>query len=243
VDLKTSSNLFSMFLAMAIGICVALNVHPYLHSHNLWPALITLAGIVILWPILLWLVRKIMRRIKPLSLIDIYGTMLYCVNKGEIEFVDRIEKSEMLEKIFVGQLNRDYIDLRVLEEIKTQKIFRVDQKSHTVLEFKIDRLSFIYRDSTLTDENNKKNLALKFFQYYSNRQRAIALLKDATNQALRDTFAQAFKTEDGRRLIIEADNYDLQEVFEEKLKAVLKKEKHLYELCDSDFDFSFVWTQ
>jgi len=240
VNLKIASNLFSLFLAAAIGICIALNIPLHLRSHSAWLLFSIWIGIVILWLIILWLVRIIIRQIKPLSLIGKYGTMLYRVKKGEIEFVDYIDKSEMLEKISVGQLNCEYIDLRRLEEIKTKKIFLVEELL-VGLEFKVEKLSFIFHDSFKGGKEQKES-ALKFFQCYGNRQRAVSLLKDAADRALQDTFDLAIKTEGGRRFIIEADNYDLQKFFEEKLKAVLKKEKHLYELCDDNFDFSFVWT-
>lgn len=235
MDLKTSSNLFSLFLAMAIGICVAVNVLPYLHSHNLWPALITLAGIVILWPILLWLLRKIIRRMKPLSLIDKYGTMLYCVKKGEVNFVGLIVKNMSLEEITIGNLSREYIYLRKVEEISARKTFPF-QSEIMGLEMKIEKISFIFS----YESKDEKEMALKFFQYYGNQQRATALLITIVNQAMQETFNETIKEDDNRHLIITADNYDLEEVFWEKLEAVMKKEKHPYALCDKeDAEFSF----
>lgn len=235
MNLKSASKLFSFFLAVAINVCVAINIYSRLYPRNMRAVVIFVAGTLILWPILIWLSRKIIRRMKPLPLIDQYGTMLYRVKKGEVNFVGLIIKVRSLEEITIGNLSREYIYLRKVEEIRARKTFPFHSEIMG-LEMKIEKISFIFS----YERKDEKEMALKLFQYYGNQQRATALLKTIVNQAMQETFNETIKEDDNRRLIITADNYDLEEVFWEKLEAVMKKEKHPYALCNKeDAEFSF----
>jgi hypothetical protein len=203
---------------------------------------IFLAGTLILWLILIWLVRKIICGMKPLKLIDYFGTVLYDIKNGDVNFFKMIGFSDRLEKFSFGQLNRDFIELRVLEEVEAESIIPLNSDWHIGLVFKVKKLSFIFHFDQNYEEEHRRKQAMTFFQYYGNHQRASGQLRMIANYALEETIKEVIKKENGI-LTIAADGYILKDVFVKKLEAALKKEKHLYALCDERFDFSFQYCQ
>jgi hypothetical protein len=249
VNLRTASFRFSLFLALGISILVFFFC--FERSSSLKTALDVVycfALLLLLWPFILWLIRIVLRRMKPMSLLDKHGTMLYRLKDCQIEFVGSFLKRDALDEIAIEQLNQEFISFPVVLEINKEKVFNLSKKSdnkkvlflpfETKIILKVEKLFFYFPDFSRGRE------AGDFVRRYGYRQNLEVIFSGVVDKAFQETFKSVVgaivSNNINEELTLSANNFDFKKVFIEKLQIVLKKE--FYKLqTNSDFDFSLIF--
>lgn len=232
MSLKTFCLLASGILVIIVGVGVNyLFSLPLLSKSYLFA---TFIYVIIMWSLLDWFLKnKAINKLKPVSLIEDDGTMLYCALRNELSFYGCFRRMhDPLSRLAVRDLFRQYISLPVLMAFEEEKSFNLPFDYS--LNFKIKNLRVNFSETMAEDTE-----PIDLFNRYGSQHRAKYAIKEAIQEALQATFDEAVKTEN-KQLVLEANlsANALRIIFLSKLESVLKKE--LYKYTHNNFDFSVM---
>lgn len=227
MSLKTFCLLVSGALMIMVG-GIASYLFPLLQSFK-GCLLIIFICVVILWPILNWFIKsKIIIHLKPISLIDDDGTILYCVKENQLAVYGMFRKRfDPLEKITIADLFYQYIDLPVMMEFEEERSFNLPFDYS--LNFKIKNLRVYFHEAMDTGP-------LNLISHYSSRHNAEDAIRRAIKKALQATFDEKVKTED--KQLVFGDNFKVEALkilFLSKLEEALKNDLYKYDYKGFDF--------